>query len=200
MGCCPLLGPQVPPLRAAPLEFLQVLPERPPRVLLTRHAAVLQQRYDLLHEWADIAWPQPLPDREPIAADGLDGAGHTVGDVLRGANEGQRVEADLPGGDLPQGRGPAGHVEFGELAAEPLGRARLEGSGQRRIEVVGRQVELHQRRERGQPRLDGGGSVQRVGPLLRCLIGVGDDGLGQKEDLARLRGPPDVRIRALKAS
>jgi hypothetical protein len=95
-----------------------------------------------------------------------------------------------PGGDLPQGRGPAGDVELGELAAEALRRPRLERGGQRRIKGVGGQVELHQRRERCQAGLDGRGGVQRVGPLLRRLVGVRDDGLGQKEDLARFGGVP----------
>jgi hypothetical protein len=143
-------GPSAP--QPPPLEFLQVLPERPPRVLLPRHAAVLEQRHDLLDERADIAWPQPLPDCEPVAANGLYGTDHTVGDALGRPNERQRVEAHLTGGDLPEGRGPAGDVELGELATQSLGRPRLERRGQRRIEVVGGQVELHQRRERCQPR------------------------------------------------
>src|SRR6266567_8407183 len=83
-------GPSAPPPL---LEFLQVLPQRPPRVLLARHAVVLEQRHDLLHERADIAGPQPLPDREPITADRLHGADHTVGDALGRPNERQRVEA-----------------------------------------------------------------------------------------------------------
>ena len=58
-------GPSAPPPPRPhpPLEFLQVLPQRPPCVLPPRHTAVLEQRHDLLHERADIAGPQPLPDR-----------------------------------------------------------------------------------------------------------------------------------------
>ena len=100
------------------LEFL--FPQCPPRVRRPHHAAPLEQRHDLLDERVDIAGPQPLPDREPIAANGLHGAGHTVRDALGRPNEGQRVEADLAGRDLPQGRGPARDVELGKLTAEPL--------------------------------------------------------------------------------
>ena len=79
---CPRLEPEV--LRSpALLEFLQMLPERPPRVLCPHHATLLEQRHDLLHERADRAGPQPLPDRKSIAANRLHGAGHTVGDALR---------------------------------------------------------------------------------------------------------------------
>src|SRR5438309_9100232 len=124
-------GPSAPPPPRPypPLEFLQVLPQRPPRVLPPRHAAVLEQRHDLLHERADVARPQPLPDGEAIPADRLHGARHTVGDALGRPNERERVETDLASGDLPQGRGPAGDVELGELAAEALGRPRLERGG-----------------------------------------------------------------------
>jgi len=56
-----------------PLELPQVLPQRGPGVLRACHAALLEQGDDLLHERADVARPEPLPDGEAIAADRLAG-------------------------------------------------------------------------------------------------------------------------------
>ena len=72
-----------------PLELLQVLPQRGPGILRTRHAALLEQGDDLLHERADVARPEPLPDGEAIAADRLDGARQAIGDALGRPNERQ---------------------------------------------------------------------------------------------------------------
>ena len=174
----PVDGPSPPgAIGGGDLELLQVLPQGGPRVLHARHAALLEQGDDLFHERADVARPEPLPDGEAVAADLLHGARHVVGDALGRPDERQGVEADLAGCDLPQGRGPAGHVELVELAADALGRPPLERVRQRLIERIGGQVNLQQRRERRQAGLDRRVGVQCVGRLLRRLVGVADDRL-----------------------
>src|SRR5712691_11495772 len=176
--------------RRTPLELPQVLPQRGPGVFRARYAALLEQGNDLLHKRADVAWPETLPDGEAITADRLDGACQAVGDALGRPNERCRVETDLAGRDVPQGRAPAGQVEAVELAPDALDRPRLDRGGEWLIERVGGQVDLQQRRERRQAGLDRGVGVQRLGPLLGRRVGVADDRLGQEEDLAVLRLPP----------
>ena len=57
-------------------------PQHGPGVFRTRHAALLEQRNDLLHKGVDVARPETLPDGEAIAADRLDGAREAIGDAL----------------------------------------------------------------------------------------------------------------------
>jgi hypothetical protein len=64
------------------------------------HAALLEQGNDLLHERADVARPETLPDSEAIAADRLDGVRQAIGDALGCPNKRCRVETDLAGRDL----------------------------------------------------------------------------------------------------
>ena len=149
-----------------------MLPQRGPGVLRACHAALLEQRDNLLYERANVARPETLPDGKAIAADRLDGARQAISNALGRANERHGVETDLAGGDLPQGRSPAGHVELVELATDALGRPPLQRSGERLIERVGGQIDLQQRRQRCQAGLDRRLGVQRVGssaaPPRRC--------------------------------
>jgi hypothetical protein len=66
-----------------PPELPQVFAQRRPRVLGAGRSALLEQRDDLLHERADVAGPDPLPDGEAVAADRLDGARQAVDDAKR---------------------------------------------------------------------------------------------------------------------
>jgi hypothetical protein len=54
-----------------------------------------------------------------------------IGDELGRAHTWHRVETDLAGRDLSQGRAPARQVEAVELAPDALYRPRLDRSGKR---------------------------------------------------------------------
>ncbi len=124
-----------------------MLPQRRPLVFGSHGSALLEQRDDLLHERADVARPDALADGEAVAADRVDGSRQLVGDALRRPDIGLRVDADLPGRDVPQRRRPPGQIEPVELAADALDRPRLDRTGQRLIEIVGREIGLQHRRQ-----------------------------------------------------
>ena len=65
-------GMRAPLWAAHAARTLQVLPHVSP-LHRSRHAALLEQGDDLLHERTDLARPEPLPDGEAVAADRLDG-------------------------------------------------------------------------------------------------------------------------------
>src|SRR5688572_3695225 len=62
-------------------ELAQVLAQRRPGVLRADDPALLEERDDLLHEGADVARPDALPNREAVAADGVDRLRELVGDA-----------------------------------------------------------------------------------------------------------------------
>ena len=124
-----------------------MLPQRGPFVFGAHGSALLEQRDHPLHERADVARPDALPDGEAVAADRVDGSGQLVGDALRRPDIGLRIDADLAGRDVPQRRRPPGQVEAIELAADALDRPRLDRAGQRLIEIVGREIGLQHRRQ-----------------------------------------------------
>src|SRR5688572_747264 len=125
-GILPVRTPSASP---RPLELPQVLPQRRPLVLGTHGAALLEQRDDLLHEGADVARPDPLADREAIAADRVDGLRELIGDARRRSDVRLGIDADLARRDVPQRRCAPGQIESVELAADPLDRPRLNRAG-----------------------------------------------------------------------